>query len=55
MLLDKIPADMIHIDSGIIGRVDQKTLQDKIEERNKNIVSSQPALHLQIDGKHGPG
>ena len=41
MLLDKIPADMIHIDSGIVGRVDQKTLQDKIEERNKNIVSQQ--------------
>lgn len=35
MLLDKIPADMIHIDSNIISQVDQKTLQDKIDEHNK--------------------
>ena len=35
MLLDKIPAEMINIDSGIIGRVDKKTLEEKAEEKLK--------------------
>lgn len=35
MLLDKIPAEMIHIDSNIISQVDKKTLEQKIEEHNK--------------------
>ena len=39
MLLDKIPADMINIDTGIIGRVDEKTLEEKMEERRKNLVN----------------
>ena len=35
MLLDKIPAEMINIDSGIIGQVDKKTLEEKAEEKLK--------------------
>ncbi|XP_063422030.1 WD repeat-containing protein 46-like [Mytilus trossulus] len=35
MLLDKVPYEMIHLDTGKIGQVDQKTMEDKIEESNK--------------------
>lgn len=30
---------MIHLDTGKIGQVDQKTMEDKIEESNKILVS----------------
>ncbi|XP_052220882.1 WD repeat-containing protein 46-like isoform X1 [Dreissena polymorpha] len=35
MLLEKIPSDMIHLDSSMIVQVDKKGLQETIEEHNK--------------------
>ncbi|XP_013394449.1 WD repeat-containing protein 46-like isoform X2 [Lingula anatina] len=35
MLLEKIQPDMISLDTGALGKIDTKTLQEKIEERNK--------------------
>lgn len=35
MLLDKVPYEMIHLDTGKIGQVDQKTMEEKIMELNK--------------------
>ena len=37
LLLDKIPADLITLDSDALGGVDVPTMQDKIEERNRKI------------------
>ncbi|WAR30931.1 WDR46-like protein [Mya arenaria] len=35
MLLEKIPADMIHLDSNVIVQVDKKGLEDAIEQHNQ--------------------
>lgn len=35
MLLDKIPAEMIHLETNKIGKIDSKTLQEKIDDKNK--------------------
>merc|ERR1711874_722792 len=37
LLLDKIPAELITLDSDALGGVDVPTLQDKIEKRNEKI------------------
>merc|ERR1711874_472703 len=37
LLLDKIPAELITLDTDALGGVDVPTMQDKIEERNKKI------------------
>ena len=51
MLLDKVPVDMIHIDSSIISRVDEKTVQEKMDEKNKYLVRHSPhVLHMTFIG-----
>ncbi|XP_061170108.1 WD repeat-containing protein 46-like isoform X1 [Saccostrea echinata] len=50
MLLDKIPADMIHLDTKMISKVDKKTFMEKVEENNK--IHFKKPLAISYEPKH---
>ncbi|XP_078327151.1 WD repeat-containing protein 46-like [Crassostrea virginica] len=50
MLLDKIPAEMIHLDTKAIGKVDMKTFMEKVEENNK--VHFKKPMSISYEPKH---
>jgi U3 small nucleolar RNA-associated protein 7 len=50
MLLDKIPAEMIHLDTKQINRVDMKSFMEKVEENNK--IHFRKPMSISYEPKH---
>lgn len=50
MLLDKIPVEMIHLDSKMIGKVDMKSFVERVEENNK--IHFKKPMSISYEPKH---